>query len=183
MTTEELNALIVQAENGDISAMNKLSIIYGEPKYLNYSQAIRWYRVLLQKDNDPKSGVFHATHYNKTLCEKMVKALDNAVSESDLNVLIRKCLNLTNERTCLFEHPLVFVTDEVKNDIREIQRILGDIQEQKRIDKENREKEEHLKDLKRRAAAGDFKAECEIVFSDPEKAKALLQKLKKTNNL
>lgn len=183
MTTEELNALIVQAENGDISAMNKLSIIYGEPKYLNYSQAIRWYRVLLQKDNDPKSGVFHATHYNKTLCEKMVKALDNAVSESDLNVLIRKCLNLTNERTCLFEHPLVFVTDEVKNDIREIQRILGDIQEQKRIDKENREKEEHLKDLKRRAAAGNFKAACEIVFSDPEKAKALLQKLKKTNNL
>ena len=54
---------------------------------------------------------------------------------------------------------------------------------EQRIDKENREKEEHLKDLKRRAAAGDFKAACEIVFSDPEKAKALLQKLKKTNNL
>lgn len=171
MTTDDLNTIIVQAENGDISAMNKLSIVYGEPKYLNYSQAIKWYRILLQKDNDPQSGVFHATHYNKTLCE------------NDLYALLRRCVNLTNAKESLFERPLVFVTDEVKNDIREIQRIWRDIQEQKRIEKENREKEEHLKDLKRRAAAGDFKASCEIVFSDPEMTKALLQKLKQINNL
>ena len=183
MTTNDLNTLIAQAKNGDISAMNKLSIVYGEPKYLNYSQAIKWYRILLQKDNDPQSGVFHATHYNKTLCEKMVSALENAISESDLYALLRRCVNLTNAKESLFERPLVFVTDEVKNDIREIQRIWRDIQEQKRIEKENREKEEHLKDLKRRAAAGDFKASCEIVFSDPEMTKALLQKLKQINNL
>ena len=39
MTTEELNALIAQAESGDVSAMNQLGQIYGGNEFKDFEKA------------------------------------------------------------------------------------------------------------------------------------------------
>ena len=51
MTTEELNALIAQAEGGDVSAMNQLTHIYGEEEgFINHEQAAKWFLELIKRD-------------------------------------------------------------------------------------------------------------------------------------
>ena len=88
MTTEELNALIAQAERGDISAMNQLTHIYGEiGGYIDREQAAKWFLTLIQKDCDPNSGVYEKTGYNKDLYEKIKNAILNSASENDMSSL------------------------------------------------------------------------------------------------
>ena len=51
MTIEELNALIAQAEGGDVSAMNQLTHIYGEEEgFINHEQAAKWFLELIKRD-------------------------------------------------------------------------------------------------------------------------------------
>ena len=85
MTTEELNALIAQAEGGDVVAMNQLTHIYGEEDgFINHEQAAKWFLTLIQKDCDPNSDVYEKTGYNKDLYEKVKNTILNSASESDM---------------------------------------------------------------------------------------------------
>lgn len=169
MTTEELNALIAQAERGDISAMNQLTHIYGESDgYTNIEQAAKWFLALIQKDCDPNSDVYEKTGYNKDLYEKVKNAVLNSVSDSNMSLLSG------TSSSSLLGNSIYFTSSNTKSYIN---------QAEETIRLYRIKKEAHLKVLKQRATAGDYGAALEIVFSDPEKAKALLQKLKKTNNL
>ena len=85
MTTEELNALIAQAEGGDVVAMNQLTRIYSESDgYINLEQAAKWFLALIQKDCDPNSDVYEKTGYNKDLYEKVKNAILSSTSENEL---------------------------------------------------------------------------------------------------
>ena len=101
MTTEELNALIVQAESGDVSAMNQLTHIYGEEDgFINYEQAARWFFELIKRDCEaerPQTGgmmapppppgmsrVYENTGYNKGLYEKIKNAILNSKTEEEI---------------------------------------------------------------------------------------------------
>ena len=165
------------AELGNIMSMNKLTYIYGElGGYINYSQAIKWFKILVQKDSDPQSEVYHNTQYNKALCKKIVGVIDNAMSEYDLPGIIYACANDKSHKTSLFSRTIYACSKQEQNDVKEIHDV------EKSLLQQTLRQAQERKDLKRRAAAGDFKAACEIVFSDPEKTKALLQELKKNNN-
>ena len=85
MTTEELNALIAQAEGGDIAAMNQLTRIYSESDgYINLEQAAKWFLALIQKDCDPNSDVYEKTGYNKDLYEKIKNTILHSVSVNEM---------------------------------------------------------------------------------------------------
>ena len=85
MTTEELNALIAQAEGGGVGAMNQLTHIYGEEEgFINHEQAARWFLELIKRDCEPNSGVYENTGYNKDLYEKIKNAILNSATEDDM---------------------------------------------------------------------------------------------------
>ena len=51
MTTEELNALIAQAEGGDVSAMNQLGQIYGGNEFKDFEKAFYWHKKAAELGN------------------------------------------------------------------------------------------------------------------------------------
>ena len=51
MTTEELNALIAQAESGDVSAMNQLGQIYGGNEFKDFEKAFYWHKKAAELGN------------------------------------------------------------------------------------------------------------------------------------
>lgn len=92
MTTEELNALIAQAESGDVGAMNRLTHIYGEEEgYINHVQAAKWFLELIKRDCDPNSGVYENTGYNRDLYEKVKNAVLNSATEGDMLSSLSGC--------------------------------------------------------------------------------------------
>ena len=85
MTTEELNALIAQAEGGDVPAMNQLTHIYGEEEgFINHEQAAKWFLELIKRDCNLNSGVYENTGYNKGLYEKIKNTILHSVSVNEL---------------------------------------------------------------------------------------------------
>ena len=51
MTTEELNALIAQAEGGDVAAMNQLGQIYGGNEFKDFEKAFYWHKKAAELGN------------------------------------------------------------------------------------------------------------------------------------
>ena len=87
MTTDELNALIAQAEGGDITAMKRLTQIYCEvPGFIDYEKAAKWFYALIQKDSDLNSKTYEKTGYNKLLYGKLKDIVLNAISENLKNI-------------------------------------------------------------------------------------------------
>lgn len=167
MTTEELNALIAQAEGGDVAAMNQLTHIYSEvDEYINIEQAAKWFLALIQKDCDPNSGVYEKTWYNKDLYEKVKNTILNSVLVNDMSSLSGSAAS----NSSLFGGAIFLPSSNANIYIN---------QAEEAIRLYRIKKEEHLKDLKRRAAAGDIAAAAEIVFSDPELTKRYVEKIKK----
>ncbi len=127
-------------ECNNIWSMNRLTEIYGELEgSINYSQAIKWFRILVQKDNDPQSGVYHNTQYKRDLCEKIVGILEKSISESDAEILLNN-ESASNIGTSLFAGSAVFGTNQVQEDVREIKRLWKEAEEM--AEKEKREQEE-----------------------------------------
>lgn len=127
-------------ECNNIWSMNRLTEIYGELEgYINNSQAIKWFRILVQKDNDPQSGVYHNTQYKRDLCEKIVGILEKSISESDAEILLNN-ESASNIGTSLFAGSAVFGTNQVQEDVREIKRLWKEAEEM--AEKEKREQEE-----------------------------------------
>ncbi len=92
MTTEELNALIAQAESGDVPAMNQLTHIYGEEEgFINHEQAAKWFFELINRDCNLNSGVYENTGYNKGLYGKIKNAVLNSVTEGDMLSSLSGC--------------------------------------------------------------------------------------------
>lgn len=141
MTTEELNALIMQAEGGDVSAMNQLTHIYGRKK--EYVAALKWYRILIQIDNNPQLREYHNTNYNRLVCEKIIGVLEKAISISDAeNLLNKEGESISNKG--IFPNEVFFVSAQAKNDIRIIRKIWDeadkkDRKERKQLDQINTE--------------------------------------------
>ena len=138
MTTEELNALIAQAEGGDVSAMNQLTHIYA--KRGENTAALKWFRILLREENDPKSKFYHNTKYDKALCEKIVGTIENTISDIKMdNIRTESASGMS-----LFSNAVVFVSKQAQSDIRIIRKIWDeadkkDRKERKQLDKINTE--------------------------------------------
>lgn len=155
------------AELGNIMSMNKLTYIYGElDGYINYTQAAKWFLALIQKDCDPNSGVYEKTGYNKDLYEKVKQTILNSASVNDMLSLSVSA----SSDSSLFGGVIFLPSSNAKIYIN---------QAEETIRLYRIKKEAHLKVLKQKAAAGDYGAKLEIIFSDPEKTNALLQELKK----
>ena len=129
MTTEELNALIAQAESGDVSAMNQLTHIYGvEEGFINHEQAAKWFLELIKRDCNLNSGVYENTGYNKGLYEKIKNAILNSKTEEE----IMASLTGGSSGGSLFGGAFSITTSDAKNYINQTIQILND-KKQKQI--------------------------------------------------
>ena len=116
MTTEELNALIAQAEGGDVAAMNQLTHIYGvEEGFINHEQAAKWFLELINRDCDSNSGVYENTGYNKGLYEKIKNSILNSKTEEEIMA------SLTGDSSggSLFGGAFSITTSDAKNYINQ----------------------------------------------------------------
>lgn len=117
MKTDGLNALIAQAESGDIAAMNQLTHIYA--KRGENTAALKWFRILLREENDPKSKFYHNTKYDKALCEKIVGTIENAISDIKVDNIQEESASGTS----LFSNAVVFISKQAQSDIHIIREI------------------------------------------------------------
>lgn len=118
MTTEELNALIAQAEGEDITAMNRLTQIYCEvPDFIDYEQAAKWFLALIQKDSDLNSKTYEKTGYNKLLYGKLKDIVLNDISENEASSF----MNIANQAATegsLFGRQVVSASPNAKSYIK-----------------------------------------------------------------
>jgi hypothetical protein len=140
MTTEELNALIAQAEGGDVAAMNQLTHIYGEEDgFINYEQAARWFFELIKRDCDPDSGVYENTGFNKDLYGKLKDIVLNAITEIEAPSF----MNMNGQaatNSSLFRHFIITDSPQAKIYIKQSeeklhQKALRKIQLEKQLEK------------------------------------------------
>lgn len=139
MTTEELNALIAQAEGGDVSAMNQLTHIYGEEEgFINHEQAAKWFLELIKRDCDPNSGVYENTGYNKGLYEKIKNAVLNSATEGDMLSSLSGC----PAGGSLLGGAMYFTTSNAKNYINQAEEIVQKNKIYKKEEERRRQEEE-----------------------------------------
>ena len=137
MTTEELNALIAQAEGGDVAAMNQLTHIYGEEDgFINHEQASKWFLELIKRDCDPNSGVYENTGNNKGLYEKIKNTILNSKTEEEM----MSSLSRGSSGGSLLGGAMSFTSSKAKSYINQaedaIQRNITYKEEQRRIAEE-----------------------------------------------
>jgi len=97
----------------NIDAINYLTHIYGDTEgYINYTQALRWFSILVDKDSDSTSEWYHKTQYDVDLCKKIYIVFKDAVSESKMPYKLHNSLEEPANVRSLFGSPLFFCTDE-----------------------------------------------------------------------
>ncbi len=137
-----IEKFIHAAEQGDIHAMNNLTVIYGcDKSFFDYAKAIKWFHVLLEHENDPQSPDYQKTGYNKALCENIINIIDNALSENDVPNLLKSCYSTENNAKSLFSKPLFFASVQTKEHVVAIRAIENERKERERIEKERLEQE------------------------------------------
>ena len=162
MTTEELNALIAQAESGDVSAMNQLTHIYGvEEGFINHEQAAKWFLELIKRDCNLNSGVYENTGYNKGLYKKIKNAVLNSATEGDMLSSLSRC----PAGGSLLGGAMYFTTSNAKSYINQAEdAILRNIEykeEQRRIAAEEKARKRAEEERLRREAEERAKRERE----------------------
>ena len=172
MTIEESNALIAQAEGGDVSAMNQLTHIYGEEEgFINHEQAAKWFLELIKRDCNPNSGVYENTGYNKGLYEKIKIAVLNSATEGDMLSSLSGC----PAGGSLLGGAMYFTTSNAKSYINQaedaIQHNIEYNEEQRRIAAEEEAR-------KRAASDPDYnriRLGVKAILNDPKKLEELLK--------
>ena len=100
----------------NISAMNYLSHIYGDTEgFINYSKALKWFSILVDKDSDSTSEWYHKTRYDKVLCQKIYRLFENAISESQTPYRLQDRLDAPDTNRSLFPEPVYFCLDESRD--------------------------------------------------------------------
>ena len=171
MTTEELNALIAQAESGDVSAMNQLTHIYGvEEGFINHEQAAKWFLELIKRDCNLNSGVYENTGYNKGLYKKIKNAVLNSATEGDMLSSLSRC----PAGGSLLGGAMYFTTSNAKSYINQAEdAILRNIEykeEQRRIAAEEKARKRAEEERARREAEERARREREEKKRQEERA-------------
>ena len=91
--------------------------------------------------------------------------------------IITKTNDIVKDNSSMLGYALSFTTSNTKSYINQAEEAILSNIEYKEERRRKEEYEKHMTDLKRRAAAGDFAAKCELVFSDPEKVKELARRM------
>lgn len=181
MTTEELNALIAQAEGEDITAMNRLTQIYCEvPDFIDYEQAAKWFLALIQKDSDLNSKTYEKTGYNKLLYGKLKDIVLNDISENEASSF----MNIANQAATegsLFGRQVVSASPNAKSYIKKAEECI-----QKKITKETQgneneeaQKRSRLKSLNKKLAFVLYEIDKAWNGGDYQRANQLRQQFSK----
>jgi len=97
----------------NIDAMNYLTHIYGDTEgFINYSMALKWFSILVEKDSDSASEWYHKTRYDVNLCKKIYEMFEDAVSESQMPHKLQNIIEEPVSVKSLFGKPMCFFTDE-----------------------------------------------------------------------